>query len=313
MEIIRYPHKDPLVSDQNAVTIGNFDGVHKGHQQLIKQVVIRAQENDSQSVVVTMQPLPMQFFKGKPAVDVITPFKFKARLLAELGVDVMCVLNFNFYMAAMSAKSFLQQVLFDGLRPGYVLVGDDFRFGAGRSGNAQMLRMFCQQADVVFEQSHSVLVDNERVSSSLIRSALCVGDFRLVQRLLGRPFMMMGRVAHGQKIGRTLGYPTLNIHIKSGGNALHGIYVVKVKIQNCWHQGVASIGHNPTIRHQAKKLEVHVFDFDQEVYGESVEVLFYQKLRNEVEFGSLTALKAAIAQDVVDAKRYFENNKGDWV
>lgn len=313
MDIIRYPHHRPITSHQNAVTIGNFDGVHLGHQALIKQVVQQAQQTGGQSIVVTMKPLPLQFFKGKPAVDIITPFKQKAQLLRDLGVDVMCVLNFNAHLATMSANDFVEQLLFKGLKPAYVLVGDDFRFGAGRTGNADMLEQRCEAANCVFGQHPSVMVAGQRVSSSLIRAALHEGDFDTVTRFLGRPFAMAGRVAHGQKLGRTLGFPTLNIHIKSGGNALHGVYVVRVLIQGSWHQAVASIGHKPTVGQHAKKLEVHVFDFNREIYGEYVEVLFYQKLRNEVEFDGLAALKAAIAKDAADARQYFEENKGDLV
>lgn len=314
MEIIRYPQYFPLATpSNNCITIGNFDGVHLGHQQLINRVVEQAKNTGGLATVVTMHPLPNQYFNGKQSLPLINSFKQKARLMAALGVDVLCVLNFNQKLASMTALRFFQDIVKQGLGAQYLLVGDDFEFGANRSGNAAFLNQQCQQAGIQFEQQSSVMLSNQRVSSSLVRTALHCGDFVTVKRYLGRDYVVSGRVRHGKKLGRTLGFPTLNIHFKNGASALHGIYVVKVKIKSKWHEAVASVGFNPTVRDSSKRLEVHVLDFEGDVYHEWIEVLFYQKLRNEVEFDGLSALKAAIAADVKAARQYFEENTGDLV
>ncbi|WP_179952168.1 bifunctional riboflavin kinase/FAD synthetase [Marinicella rhabdoformis] len=313
MEIIRYPHHTSLNSLNNSVTIGNFDGVHLGHQKLIEKVVNQAKITDGLAVVVTMQPLPVQYFQGKHAVPLVTSFKQKVKLMVEQGVDVLCVLNFNKQLSTMTALDFFNEILVEGLKARYLLVGDDFQFGANRAGDAAFLALQCHQAQIKFEQQNSVLLNGRRVSSSLIRSALAVGDFKQVKCYLGRDYVVAGRVAHGKKLGRTLGFPTLNIHFKNGETALHGIFVVKVKIKSQWHEAVASVGYNPTVKDSTKRLEVHVLDWSGEIYGQWIEVLFYKKLRNEVEFDGLSALKAGILSDVKAARKYFEENTGDLV
>ena len=313
MEIIRYPHYRPLQADDNAVTIGNFDGVHLGHQSLIKKVVAKAKLIGGLSVVVTMHPLPIQFFNGKQSLALITSFKQKVKLMSDLGVDVLCVLNFNRKLASMTADKFFNEILVKGLKAQYLLVGDDFKFAANRAGDAEYLAHHCQQLGIRFEQQASVMLSQQRVSSSLVRSELLKGDFNQAQKFLGREYVVSGRVAHGKKLGRTLGFPTVNIHFKNGDSALHGIYVVCVRIKGLWHQAVASVGYNPTVKDRGKRLEVHVLDFSDDVYNEWVEVLFYKKLRNEVKFDGLSALQSAIEADVRAARQYFERNEGDLV
>ncbi|WP_223788867.1 bifunctional riboflavin kinase/FAD synthetase [Marinicella meishanensis] len=310
MKLIRYPHHWPI-SGNTCVTIGNFDGVHLGHQALVKTVVAEAKARQTQSVVVTMNPLPAQYFNGRMAVEVLTPFKHKFKLLANLGVDVMCCLNFNRQLAAMSASHFYQHILLHGLQAQHVLVGDDFRFGAGRQGDFPLLQELAAVDGVSVQRMPSVMVQGHRVSSTRIREQLRQGHLTQVEALLGRQFNVLGRVAKGKQLGRQLGYPTINLEWKSGAFSLRGVYVVKIKIKGRWWPAVASVGYNPTVGGNAKRIEVHVLDFKQAVYGQSVEVLFFQKLRNEVEFDSLTALTAAIETDVQQAREYFANNSGE--
>lgn len=290
------------------VTIGNFDGVHLGHQALIKRVLQKAKQNGGQAIVLTMYPLPLQFFQGRNAVQIITPFKEKAKLLASMGVDVMCVLQFNQALAAMSAEDFFKQIIKQGLDPSFLLVGDDFRFGAKRRGDADFLQAQCQQHNIEFAQSHSIQKNKLRVSSSLLREQLSAGQFDSVEKLLDRPFMVTSRVANGRRLGRTLGFPTLNLPLKAGAFALSGVYVVSVKINHKWYQGAASVGYNPTVDGVIKRLEVHVLNFSQMIYGQTVQVLFHKKLRDEVKFAGLAELKSAIAADVAAVSRYFTNN-----
>lgn len=293
------------------VTIGNFDGIHLGHQALIERVLQKAKQNDCRAIVVTMYPLPLQFFQGRNAVQIITPFKEKAKLLANMGVDVMCVLQFNQALANMPAEDFFKQIIVQGLDPSFLLVGDDFRFAAKRQGDATFLQVQCQQHGIEFEQSHSIQKNNIRVSSSLLRQHLSNGQFDLVQNLLARPFVVTSRVSHGRRLGRTLGFPTLNLPLKAGAFALSGVYVVSVKIKGQWYRGAASVGYNPTVNGVIKRLEVHVLNFSQMVYGQTVQVLFHKKLRDEVKFASLEQLKSAIAADVAAVNDFFNKNKNN--
>jgi len=310
MNIIRYPHHQPL-SDPCCLTIGNFDGVHLGHQALINRVCQQAVSRGMPSCVVTMKPLPLQYFGGSGAVEILTGFKHKARILERMNVDVMCVLNFNAAMARMSAEQFFEQVLWHGLQARYILIGDDFRFGKGRQGGARELQSWGAQCGMEVEQSSAVQVADSRVSSSQIRRHLRAGNFMSARDMLGRDFNVIGRVAHGRKMGRDLGFPTLNIELKSGAFPLHGVYVTRVRIGAQWYQSVTSVGYNPTVGGNAMRAEVHVFDFSADVYGQTVEVLFYQKLRNEVEFVSLDDLIVAIKQDVQAGHDFFAAYKGE--
>ncbi len=310
MKIVRYPQVNPL-SRPTAVTVGNFDGVHKGHQALIKQTIEAAKSRSLQSVVVTMEPLPLQYFKGRFQVDLLTPFKQKARLIEGLGVDVLCVLNFNQNLARLSAHDFCAEILEWGLKSQHIVVGHDFKFGTDRSGDVQFLSSWAQSRSIDVAVMPPVNNEQGRISSTHIRALLADGQFQQAKQALGRDYAIIGRVAHGRKLGRRLGYPTLNIELNKGGNPLHGVYVVRVKVAGKYYQAVASVGHNPTVGGNAKRLEVYILDFNQQVYGQTVKVLFYKKLRNEVEFDSLCALRTAIEDDVQKTKHYFAEHKGE--
>ena len=310
MKIIRYPQKSPL-SKPSAVTIGNFDGVHKGHQALIKHTMSAAEAQSLQSVVVTMEPLPLQYFKGRFQVDLITPFKQKARLIQQLGVDMLCVLNFNRHLAQRSADEFCDEILDQGLHTSHIVVGHDFKFGADREGDVAYLSAWCRRKNIDIEVIPPIQNQHGRISSTCIRGLLKAGEFALAKQALGRHYSIIGRVKHGRKIGRNLGYPTINIELNKGGNPLHGVYVVAIEIEGEWYQGVASVGYNPTVGGNTKRLEVYVMNFNTEVYGHFVKVLFYKKLRNEVEFDSLCALRTAIETDVQQTKHFFAEHKGE--
>ncbi len=312
MRFVRYPQLNPLKAS-SCVTIGNFDGMHLGHQALVKTVVERARLNNQQAVVVTMQPLPLQHFNGPYSIEILTPFKHKYQILKSLGVDVMCCLNFNSQLASMVAHAFFEDILLKGLNANYLLVGDDFKFGADRQGDFKMLQALATESAMSVDRMHSILIGEKRVSSTSVRSHLRAGEFSAVKGMLGRDFNVIGRVAHGKKLGRTLGYPTINLELKHGAFPLHGIYVVSIIIAGIRHPAVASVGFNPSVGGNAKRIEVYVLDFDQQIYGQSVEVLFYKKLRNEVEFDSLTALTSAIESDVKKTREYFAKKSGELV
>ncbi len=307
MQLIRYPQYQPTKLS-SCVTIGNFDGVHMGHQALISQVVQQAKQSGRQSVVITMQPLPLQYFNDPYAVEILTPFKHKFLEFSHLGVDVMCLLNFNHRLAAMTASEFYQNIIRDGLKADSILVGDDFRFGANRQGDFAMLQTMADSDGIEVQRLNTIIKNGQRVSSTAIRQGLKAADFALAKAMLGRDFNVLGRVAHGRKIGRTIGYPTINLELKQGAFPLHGIYVVEINIAGHWYPAVGSVGFNPSIGGNAKRIEVYVLDFDQQVYGQCVEVLFYKKLRNEVEFDSLSALTSAIDDDVRLTRAFFAKN-----
>lgn len=312
MKFIRYPHYVPL-SKPSVVTIGNFDGIHKGHQALIKEVANCAKTNELQSIVVSMQPLASQYFAGKDNVAILTPFKCKYKLIKALNIDIFCVLNFNQTMSELSAEDFIQKILLKGLRAKHIIVGDDFKFGKNRAGNFDYLKNYCQPVGVSVSNIQTVSKNEIRVSSSKIRNELSLGYFDKVELYLGRSYSIAGKVSQGQQLGRTLGFPTINIKLGKRVLAINGIFCVKVAFSNGEvHLGAASIGTRPTVNRAtngtANILEVHILDFNKQVYGQNVEVSFYHKIRNEVKFDSLDELKRHIKDDVIKTRFFFDNN-----
>lgn len=291
------------------MTIGNFDGVHLGHQALIKSVTDYAKKNGILSIVISMQPLASQYFLGKQNTVILTPFKDKYKLIKALGVETFCVLNFNQKFSELSADNFIEKILKDGVNAQHIIVGDDFKFGKNRIGDYQYLKNYCQDKGITVENISTVVKNNMRVSSSDIRKELTKGHFDLVKSYLGRRFSMTGKVSKGQQLGRTLGFPTINLNLFNKTTSLKGIFCVKVAFNGGkTYLGAASIGTRPTVSGVTNILEVYILDFNKQVYGQNVEVFFYHKLRNEVKFDSLDELKMHIKDDVVKTRQYFEDN-----
>ena len=275
------------------VTIGNFDGVHVGHKVLIEKLKERARALHAPSIVMTFEPQPLEYFAGEKGVARLTRWREKYSALAQTGVDYVLVLRFNEKLAALSAEDFIKQVLVDKLAIEHVLVGDDFHFGHNREGDFQFLEVAGKDLGFTVENSHSVMVDGERVSSTRIRRALAEGHHELTH-LLGHPYTMMGRVVHGDKLGRILGFPTANIHLHRHVTPVQGIYIVRVYgIEKHGLPGVANVGIRPTIGGTRSLLEVYLFDFDHDIYGQYVTVEFCKKLRDEERFENLDLLKEA--------------------
>src|SRR5438552_276948 len=285
-----------------ALTIGNFDGVHRGHHALIDRVVAKARELSLTSCILTFEPHPREFFAPAAAPARLTRLREKLELIAATGVERVHVIRFNAQFAALSAARFIEEVLVKGLRTAWLLVGRDFRFGAQRKGDFAALegRGFALEAmpDVAFE--------GERVSSSAVRAALESGDFARADRLLGRPYTLGGHVVHGAKLGHDLGFPTANIHLRQRP-PLSGIYVVQVEAEGITAgAGVASVGYRPTVNPvPTPLLEVHLLDRAGDFYGQRLRVRFLRKLRDEAKFDGLAALRAAIAEDAAQARQYF--------
>ena len=289
-------------SGRCALTIGNFDGVHRGHRALVERVIAAAQQNDLQSTILTFEPHPREFFAPDAAPPRLTRLRDKLELLAGIGIDRVHVARFHEGFASLSASRFVAEVLARGLGVRRLIVGRDFRFGAKRAGDFALLGEAAAQHGFALEAMPDVLFEGERVSSSGVRAALQAGDLRRAERLLGHPYTICGRVAHGEKLGRQLGFPTANIRL--GRIApLAGIFAVEVEGMG---PAVASVGRRPTVNPLERPLlEVHLFDCDGELYGRRVRVRFLEKLRDEEKYDGLEALKEAIARDARQARAYF--------
>jgi riboflavin kinase / FMN adenylyltransferase len=285
-----------------ALTIGNFDGVHRGHRALIDRVTAKARELGLTSCVLIFEPHPREFFAGAAAPARITRLRDKLELLRSAGVQRVHVARFDARFAALSAQRFIDDMLVRGLATRWLLVGRDFRFGERRAGGYAALQAATARHGFTLEAMPDVEHAGERVSSSAVRAALKAGDLHGAERLLGHPYTISGRVAHGAKLGRSLGFPTANIVLRRAP-PLGGIFVVEV--EGLGH-GVASVGRRPTINPVAiPLLEVHLFDWDRELYGEHLCVRFLEKLRDEEKYDGPEALRDAIARDAHRARAYF--------
>ena len=290
-----------------ALTIGNFDGVHRGHRALIRRVTAKARELDLTACVLTFEPHPREFFAGDAAPARISRLLDKLDLIGAAGIDRVHVARFDARFAALAAPHFVDDVLVRGLATRWLLVGQDFRFGARRTGDYAALESAGARHGFEVESMPDVLHERVRVSSSAVRAALEAGDLAQAERLLGHPYSISGRVAHGAKLGRGLGFPTANIVLRRPP-PLAGIFAVQVDgLADGMRSGVASLGRRPTVNPVALPLlEVHLFDWEGELYGAHLRVRFLKKLRDEKKYEGLPALQAAIAADAKEAREYFE-------
>ncbi len=305
-KIIRGLYNLPSANTGCVATIGNFDGVHLGHQAVLSQLAMKGDMLNLPAVVITFEPQPNEFFAPDKAPARLSRFREKVEALRCYSIDEICVLRFNEKLARMSAQSFIEQLLIDGLNVRYLVVGDDFKFGKDRQGDFELLQQAGAQYGFQVVNMHTFSIKQKRVSSTRIRQALKTGDLVLAEQLLGRPYKMSGRVAHGQKLGRTLGFPTANIHLHRQKVPLSGVYAIQVfGIEGEPVNGVANVGVRPTVGESKALLEVHLFDFNRDIYGEHVQVNFLHKLRDEQKFNGLDALVKQIELDCERAKAYF--------
>ncbi len=306
MQLIRGLHNIRPDHHGCVATIGNYDGVHLGHQAVIGQLSEKSAELRLPSVLIIFEPQPQEFFSPASVPTRLTRFREKIQSLRRFAVDRVLCIRFNKKFASMRAEDFIKQILVDALGVRYLVVGDDFQFGAGRQGNFAMLQQAAKQYDFQLVNMHSFLIDGERVSSTLIRQHLEAGELAAAEKLLGRPYRMSGRVAHGDKRGRELGFPTANIHIHRKAAPVAGIFAVEVYgLDEEPIIGAASIGTRPTVDGTTCILEVYLLDFDQQIYGRHLHVNFVKKLRDEKHFDSLDELIAAIESDVQQVREYF--------
>lgn len=306
MKLFINPDRIRQTAAKAVVTIGNFDGMHRGHQQLIDKTIALAKQHQAQSLLVTFHPHPREFFAGRESVARLMRMREKFMAVQDSGLDAILALHFNQALAAESAEDFVKNILVDQLNVQAVVVGDDFRFGAKRAGDFALLQQLGKQYGFTAIQVPGVMHDNQRISSTWVREALQQGDLTLAETLLGHPYYLCGKVAYGAQRGRQLGFPTANIHLHRHLVPLKGVYAVRVfGIDDHPLSGVANVGIRPTVDGTRVLLEVFIFDFNRTVYGANMTVEFVQKIRDEEKYDSLDALKAQIDKDVLAVKDYF--------
>jgi riboflavin kinase/FMN adenylyltransferase len=311
MELIRGIHNIKPRHHGCVLTLGNFDGVHRGHQQVLQQVSERAEQLSLPSVVMTFEPQPMELFARERAPARLTRLRDKYVQLSKLDIDRLLCVNFNRHFASLTAEAFIRDLLVERLGVKFLVVGDDFRFGKGRIGNFTMLKEAGKQYGFDVVSTQSFCLQQLRVSSTAIRESLDHDDLHAAEDMLGRGYSISGRVSHGRKLGRTIGFPTANIPLKRCVSPVSGVYVVQaLGLGDTPVGGVANIGQRPTVNGVRQQLEVHLFDFHANLYGKQLEVVLLHKLRDEQKFESFDALKQQIELDAEAARVWLRQLKG---
>ncbi len=288
------------------VTLGNYDGLHLGHQQLLHELAALGRSKRLPNVVITFEPSPKEFFQKNKTTSRLMSFSEKWMELKKYDIDYVLIFRFNEAFARLSPEAFVKKILVDQLNVKAIVVGGDFRFGAKRAGDFSLLKKMGNELGFEAFQSKTMVIDNQRVSSTRVREALKTGDLQLAQSLLGRPYRLRGKVVHGDKRGRQLGVRTANLNRRQRALLLSGIFVVKVYgLNDGVFEGVASLGVRPTFDDPRVVLEVHLFDYSKEIYGKTVEVEFLKKLRDEVRYEKIEDLVKQMRQDIDDAKHFF--------
>ncbi len=304
MQLVRGLHNLRPEHRGCVATIGNFDGVHLGHQSVFRHLLEKGAELSLPTTVVTFEPQPREFFQAASAPARLTRLREKLQAIGDVGVERLVVLEFNKRLAAMPAELFVEELLVKGLGTHFLSVGDDFRFGSGRQGDFALLQRMGRIHGFEVENMNTYKLDADRVSSTRIRELLTQGDFETARQYLGRAYRICGRIGHGDKRGRSIGFPTLNVNLHRRVSPLHGVYAVKVDgLGELPVPGVANIGVRPTVQGDTRYLlEVHLFGFSRDVYGEHIGVEFVRKLRDEQRFENFEALRRQILLDA-DAAR----------
>jgi riboflavin kinase/FMN adenylyltransferase len=313
MRLVRHPSDLPHADLEagSVVTIGAFDGIHLGHRQLLRRVVDVARKSQRPAVAMSFEPTPKEFFLRDSPPARLMRFREKYEALAERAIDVFFCPRFDATMRDISAAAFIRQILVHGLNARYLVVGDDFRFARRREGSLDDLLRVAPALDLTVEQVPSIIVEGIRVSSTAIREALAAGNIALATALLGRPYRMSGRVVRGRRVGRSLGYPTANVDLRRRQSAVRGIYAVRVHgLPEGPVEGVASVGSRPTFDLVKPLLEVHLFDFERDIYGAYIHVDFIEHLRDEEKFESVDELVAQMQRDEENARAALADRAG---
>jgi len=314
MELIRGLHnlesfQERVFNQSISATIGNFDGLHLGHQAILDQVKRKASAVKGKSMVFFTEPHASEYFAAENEIQIppprICPWRQKFRLLSNYGIDYAFFLKFNPALKAMTPEMFMTEVLAK-VNLSHLIIGDDFRFGAKRAGDFELLNNWGQKTDVDVIATQTVQYQNERISSTRIRAALLASDFEMASSLLGRPYSFTGKVVYGNQIGRSIGIPTANLWIPKQRLPISGVYAVRCEIHGQQVAGIANMGIRPTVGGTKPVLEVHIFNFDESIYGQRLTVEFKNKLRDERKFDNIDALKDQILHDISQAKKILE-------
>ncbi|WP_114192675.1 bifunctional riboflavin kinase/FAD synthetase [Edaphovirga cremea] len=306
MELIRGIHNIRARHHGCVLTIGNFDGVHRGHKALLQQLKREGERLGLPVMVMIFEPQPLELFAADRAPARLTRLRDKARYLADAGVDYLLCVTFDSRFAANTAQAFVSHLLVEKLGVKFLMVGDDFRFGAGRTGDFSLLQKAGAEFGFDVISTDTFCEGGLRISSTAIRDALRQDDLTLAENLLGHPYSISGRVVHGDALGRTIGFPTANLPLKRLVAPVKGVYAVEVfGLGPTPFPGVANIGTRPTVAGVRQQLEVHLLDVTMDLYGRHIDVVLRAKVRNEQRFASLDALKQQIANDVVTTREYF--------
>jgi riboflavin kinase/FMN adenylyltransferase len=289
-----------------ALTVGNFDGVHRGHQAMLERLIDEARRRGLMSCVLTFEPHPREFFAPLAAPTRLTSLREKCELLAARGLERAHVQRFTRSFASIAPEAFVEQVVAERLKARWVLVGEDFRFGAKRAGDIALLKRLAERSGCDVQVMPAVTQAGARVSSSAVRAALAAGDLASAEALLGRPYSISGRVVHGRKLGRELGFATANVQLRHNRPPLTGIYAVRVHgVGQAAHPAVASLGVRPTITSSGRAvLEAHLLDFTGDLYRRHVRVEFLHKIRDEEKYPDLETMREQIERDCDAARRF---------
>ncbi|MCH7816272.1 MAG: bifunctional riboflavin kinase/FAD synthetase [Proteobacteria bacterium] len=314
MIIIKELNRFSQIEQSCVATIGKFDGVHLGHQLILDQLKQRAEQLKLPSVVILMEPHPEEFFAGVGASCParLTILQEKLELLESFGIDYVLQLTFDKALSELSAEDYIKDMLVDGLGIASFIVGSDFRFGYKRQGNYKLLQAKGQELGFEVIETAVYERNGQRISSTFIREQLAQGNFALVEQLLGRPYSITGVVVKGRQLGADLGFPTCNINPQRQKIPLHGVYACEVRLNDCFKQAAVNIGYRPTISEDGDALlEAHILDFDKDLYGKSIEIIFRHKIREEIKFDSLDALKQQIESDVKQVRELFSGTANE--
>lgn len=307
MKLIRYLPAESIFPNGCVLTIGNFDGVHAGHRMVLDTLMGQAKAADLPAVVMCFEPQPIEYFRPDDAPARVSTARDKIEQLSQVGVDALYLVRFNKSIAGMSAECFVT-MLVQQLNIKLLIVGDDFCFGKNRQGNFEYLKTAGKEHGFSVQNSHSFKIEEERVSSTLIRQALKNGELAKAAVYLNRNYSMSGHVMHGHKRGRGLGFPTANVRVKNRKTPLQGVFAVTITLESgTVYDGVANVGTRPSIEDvKSVLLEAHLFNFSGDLYGQRVTVSFYKKLRDEQKFASINQLTTQISLDSKQAKQYFQ-------
>ncbi|MGC2064404.1 MAG: bifunctional riboflavin kinase/FAD synthetase [Thermodesulfovibrionales bacterium] len=290
------------------ITLGNFDGLHLGHQELIRMVISRAKETGAVSMVVTFRPHPLKILCPEKCPPLISIYEEKIKLMEDLGIDVLVKIPFTLEFAGMTPEAFVREVLCGMLGAREIFVGANYRFGKERKGTVQILRDLGRECGFVVKEVGQISLGGEVISSTKIRCLLKDGEVDQASRLLGRAYAITGVVVRGDGRGRTLGFPTANIAPKHAIIPAHGVYAVRLFVRDRFYDGIANIGIRPTFSKETLSIEAYLFAFDEDIYGEEISVYFLEKIRDEKKFGCVADLVSQIRDDIEIAKQILKKN-----